>query len=136
MMADRESEYENEQLSESQYPLDESIVCIRGKNGLMTNVPCLVKHHSPTGYEIGYGGSGPADFALNIIENLLRRIGYEGKTTNDTWDKRRIFAKSYELHQDFKWAFVATLPRDGGSIKTNDAIAWIEAHMETQKSMF
>lgn len=138
MLAEHETEkeYADTQLSEADYPLDESIVCIRSANDLMTNVPRLVTHHSPTGYEIAYGGSGPADFALNIVENLLRRIGYKGETTNDTWDKRRIFKKAYELHQDFKWAFVATLPREGGSIKTNDAIAWIEHHIETQKSLF
>lgn len=64
MMAERETEkeYMDGQLSESQYPLDESIVAIRTAQGLMTNVPRLVTHHSPTGYEIAYGGSGPADF--------------------------------------------------------------------------
>lgn len=139
MLAERESgtekEYQDKQLNEAQYPLDESIVAIRTKEGLVTNVPRLVTHHSPTGYEINYGGSGPADFALNIVENLLRRIGYEGETTNDTWDKRRIFAKSWELHQDFKWQFVARLPREGGTIQTNEAIAWIENRLETQKSL-
>lgn len=139
MMADRESREEsgsNRMLDEKQYPLDEAIVCMRDERGTMTNVPWIVKHHSPTGYEFGYGGSGPADLALNIVENLLRRIGYDGEKTNDVWDKSRIFVKAYELHQDFKWAFVASLPRDGGSIKTNTAIAWIEAHLETQKSLF
>ena len=45
-----------------------------------TNVPHLVVHHSPTGYEWGYGGSGPADLALNILEWQLRREGYRGDT--------------------------------------------------------
>lgn len=140
MMAEREmgqEEYKQMQLSETQYPLDESIVAIRDASGnLATNVPSLVTHHSPTGFEIAYGGSGPADFALNIVENLLRRIGYNGQTTSDTWDKRRIFSKSWELHQDFKWQFVASLPKDGGAIPTNEAIAWIEHRLETQKSLF
>jgi len=140
MLAERESEKEKEyadnQLSSADYPLDESIVAIRQNESLYTNVPRLVTHHSPTGYEIAYGGSGPADFALNIVENLLRRIGYKGEKTNDTWDKRPVFKKTFELHQDFKWAFVASMDRNGGAIKTNTAIAWIEAHLETQKTLF
>src|SRR5262245_32530261 len=31
--------------------------------GVITNVPHLVVHHSPDGFEFGYGGSGPADLA-------------------------------------------------------------------------
>ena len=61
-------------------PLDEYVICQRLGNNLITNVPRLVTHHSPDGYEWGYGGSGPADFALNIIENLLKMTGYNGAT--------------------------------------------------------
>lgn len=140
MLAERElenGEYAQAQLNDSEYPLDESIVAIRDANGnLATNVPSVVTHHSPTGFEIAYGGSGPADFSLNIVENLLRRIGYKGEKTNDTWDKRPVFKKSFEIYQDFKWAFIATLPREGGAIPTNAAIAWIESRLETQKTLF
>lgn len=44
-----------------------------------TNVPHLVAHHSPSGFEWGYGGSGPADLALNICQWYLNSIGYEGQ---------------------------------------------------------
>jgi len=33
-----------------------------------TNVPHLVVHHSPSGFEFGYAGSGPADLALNVCQ--------------------------------------------------------------------
>ena len=53
--------------------------------------------HSPAGFEWGYGGSGPADLALNI---LLAASG------------DRDFAAQH--HQAFKWQFVAKLPAEGG----------------------
>ena len=33
---------------------------------VVTNVPHLVVHHSPNGYEFGYGGSGPADLQYEV----------------------------------------------------------------------
>lgn len=46
------------------------IVIERTLNGyvLSTNVPHLVVYYSPSGYEMGYVGNGPADLALNILE--------------------------------------------------------------------
>lgn len=35
-------------------------------SGIRTNVQRLEYRHSPTGFNFGYGGSGPADLALNI----------------------------------------------------------------------
>lgn len=35
-------------------------------SGIRTNVPRSIYKHSPTGYNFGYGGSGPSDFALNV----------------------------------------------------------------------
>ena len=64
--------------------------------------------HSPTGFEWGYGGSGPADLVLNI---LLAASG------------DRDFAAQH--HQAFKWRFVADLPREGGIIRGSDAVEWI-----------
>jgi hypothetical protein len=51
-------------------------------------------NHSPDGYAWGYGGSGPAQLALAV---LLVIKGAE-------------YALSH--HQDFKWAFIAMLPKD------------------------
>lgn len=49
-------------------------------------------NHSPTGFECGYGGSGPAQLALAILANALH-------------DDAAIL-----LHHDFKWQVVAKLP--------------------------
>lgn len=75
----------------------------------VTNVNQRIVDHSPDGFEWGYGGSGPADLALNILSLLLPK------------------RKAYELHQEFKWEFIATMPEKGGIIKKEDIIEWIES---------
>ena len=71
--------------------------------------------HSPSGFEWGYGGSGPADLALNI---LLAASG------------DRDFSAQH--HQAFKWQFVARLPAEGGVIAASEVLDWIaERQAET-----
>jgi hypothetical protein len=36
-------------------------------SGIRTNIQRIEYRHSPTGFNFGYGGSGPADTALNIL---------------------------------------------------------------------
>lgn len=67
---------------------------------MVEGVPHEWVWHSPDGFEWGYGGSGPADLALNILL----------AATED-----RDFAASN--HQAFKWRFVASLPIAGGVIR-------------------
>jgi len=71
------------------------------------NIPHRIIRHSPTGMEWGYGGSGPADFALNILFHF-------------TADK--AFAEQW--HQKFKF-FVAALPQEGGTISGAVIREWI-----------
>lgn len=85
--------------SYSEFDGTEDVVCERRGNGIVTNVQHVWKSHSPTGFEWGYGGSGPADLALNI----LLKFGLSRD-------------EAYRLHQDFKWKFVGALPREGGRI--------------------
>ncbi len=66
--------------------------------------------HSPTGFEWGYNGSGPADLALNI---LYLYVDYPRAT---------------RLHHDFKDAFVARIPRDGGVIMREQIMHWLALH--------
>lgn len=84
-------------------PFDLSVVA--------TNIPWRTVMHSPDGYEWGYAGSGPADFALNI----LLHYGVSP-------------ARADELHQSFKAAFVAGLPARGGHIAGGDIRQWIAHH--------
>lgn len=114
-------------------PMDEFVILERRNGEVVTNVPHVVTHHSPDGYEYGYMGSGCADLALNILENVLRGIGYQGEKTNSVWSKQYIFRLSYRLHQPFKQEFIAPVDRERGAhIYTNDIIRWIE----TQKKVY
>jgi hypothetical protein len=92
----------------------EDIKCSRNKDGIETNVPWRIKKHSPTGMEWGYGGSGPADFALNILSIF---IGQKEAEKN-------------QMYQDFKWRFVSGLPEAGGTIKRLDILQWIADYRE------
>jgi hypothetical protein len=104
---------------------DVGLVCRRLANGEpAANVPHVVVHHSPTGFEWGYSGSGPAELALNVLAILLPHSGgldpwntarLSGTVSNDAWI----------LHQDFKARFIATLPAEGGHVAIEDINAWI-----------
>jgi hypothetical protein len=59
------------------------------------------------GFEWGYGGSGPADLALNILGRFV--------TPRTAW----------LLHQDFKWQFIAPMVESGGSLSANAILGWL-----------
>ena len=70
-------------------------------------------NHSPTGFEWGYGGSGPAQLALALLANALGD------------DDAAI-----RLHQEFKWKVVATLPGAGWTL-TSEQIHTVLAGLQT-----
>jgi Family of unknown function (DUF6166) len=53
-----------------------------------------LRNHSPTGFEWGYGGSGPAQLALALAASRLPD------------------ALAHAIHQHLKWTLVATLDRE------------------------
>ena len=65
-------------------------------------------NHSPSGFEWGYGGSGPAQLALALLADHLG---------NDQ--------EAVRLHQQFKHAIVAGLPRQG----------WVLTSLEIQREV-
>lgn len=71
------------------------------------NVEHRIKKHSPTGFEWRYGGSGPADLALNILLNFVSE------------------EMAYWLHQEFKSQVIASIPEKGGVIKREDIETFI-----------
>ena len=74
---------------------------------------------SPTGFEFGYGGSGPSRRAGMAI--LADCCGDEA-------------AVAY--HQPFKWAVIARLPGPGGSLTSTfvrDALARLQADRAAQQ---
>lgn len=66
-----------------------------------------VVHHSPTGFEWGYGGSGPADLALSILTDAA------GEPTARTW------------YQAFKWDVVAQLDREAWELREEEVVGWL-----------
>ena len=87
------------------------IICRRTEHGPEVNIPHRFVKHSPAGLEWGYGGSGPADLALNALAAYIGR-------------KR---AEKDGLYQEFKWDFIARLPFEGGTIKRDDVMNWLKA---------
>lgn len=85
------------------------IVLTRAADGTASaNVPHALVRHSPTGFEWGYAGSGPAELALNILIKF-------GCSEAEAW----------ELHQEFKVAFIASMPEQGGTIPAETIKAWL-----------
>ena len=60
-------------------------------------------NHSPSGFEWGYGGSGPAQLALAILADHL---GDDQEALN--------------FYQRFKWAVIAELPGRGWTLSSRD----------------
>lgn len=107
-----------------------------------------IKCHSPTGYECGYAGSGPADLALSVLAALIPAISEEEEQaqeelTGEDWDRAmadptrwptnvgpertRVSYLAYRLHQQFKEDFIVRMPKEGGFIAIADIQAWIDA---------
>jgi len=72
-------------------------------NGRPLNPRLDLWNHSPTGFEWGYGGSGPAQLALALLADHLG---------NDH--------EAVVLHQSFKFAVVARLPKRGWSLTSRE----------------
>lgn len=90
---------------------------------VVTNVPRTVIHHSPSGYEFGFGGSGPADLALNVL-NLFVPPGADGLPPVRCY-RHTASRTAWQLHQPFKWKFIGPLPEGGGVLPGTLIRAWI-----------
>jgi len=85
------------------------IICKREPGGpVVYGVGQNWVYHSPTGFAWGYGGSGPADLALNILLAVTK--------DRDT---------AWQYHQDFKWDFIAPMPFEGGEIDVEEVKNWL-----------
>ena len=82
--------------------------------------------HSLTGFEHGYGGSGPADLAIAILVHHLnvKPLGPRpgSQWSGEGWD--RVLA----LYQDFKWQVIAQWPQEKDWVLWSDNIDdWLTA---------
>lgn len=91
------------------YNYKEDIKFWREDNQPKTNIKITNDDfHPEINIDWGTGNSNAAKFAYQI---LLNYCGQE-------------LAK--QLHQEFKWMFIAGAPQKGGTIKNKDIIIWIE----------
>ncbi|MBA3712356.1 MAG: hypothetical protein H0W76_07880 [Pyrinomonadaceae bacterium] len=87
------------------------------------NIRPTVIHHSPSGWEWGYAGSGPSDFALNVLQ-LFVPGDDKGLPSVKCW--RGTCSRFAWLHHiAFKNEFIARLPREGSVIEGATIRAWI-----------
>lgn len=83
-----------------------------------------IVRHSPTGFECGYGGSGPADLALSILADHFGEMAEDMRFPADE-DSMALC-----LHQTFKWKFIAPirLLSGGRSFITGQSIQeWVDS---------
>jgi hypothetical protein len=90
------------------------------------NIPLRHIHHSPAGWSWGYGGSGPADFALNILAHFVDGTKLEFEDPVRLWDGTNVPVVVWNLHQLFKRDFLENLPQDGGETIVGSVIrTWL-----------
>jgi len=86
------------------------------ENGKNLNPLTHVVMHSPTGFEYGYGGSGPSDLALSILVDYFGESKLWKKTmVHDfpTVSKKELEASSSVKHyQEFKQDFIQNRGRN------------------------
>lgn len=94
---------------------DGVLAVIVSPGGRTERLPHVVRH-SPTGFEYGYGGSGPADLALSILTACL------GPETAD------------RLYHDFKWHTVAKQHERAWTITVGAVREWAKAHVAASEA--
>ena len=93
-----------------------------------------VYYHSPAGFDWGYGGSGPAELALNLLLDALEpaeiactRCKGKGRYRGERCYECRglgIADAIWRAHHDFKWHFIAGLPEVRWSLERADVVDW------------
>jgi hypothetical protein len=99
-------------------------------NGLRTPKGCLVtvdgaelqqrldvRKHSPTGFEWGFDGSGPAQLALAMLCDF-----FNGDTD-----------KALEYYQEFKRDIIAPIGQNTWTIKSESIVEWVRHKMRERR---
>jgi hypothetical protein len=107
--------------------LIEGVTCWRAPDGTArSSIPQRHVHYAPEGFDWGFGGSGPADLALNVLA-LFLPLAPEA-TSVALRDGSSVSEAAWALHQEFKYDLIATLPRAGGDISAKTIRAWLITH--------
>lgn len=83
----------------------------------LVDIPQRYVYHSPAGFEWGYGGSGPADLALNILGLFLEA------------------PEAWRLHQDYKQFVICRIPKEGGVIPAASVRTWIQDYWHEERQV-
>ena len=96
------------------------VITVDGDGNVSANIPHTVVEHSPTGYGIGYAGSGPADLALNILNAFIPPCS-DGKPPVKMYAG---FASetAARYHQEVKDVFIATMGKNGGTVSREEVL--------------
>jgi hypothetical protein len=107
--------------------LIEGVTCWRAPDGTArSSIPQRHVHYAPEGFDWGFGGSGPADLALNVLA-LFLPLAPEA-TSVALRDGSSVSEAAWALHQAFKYDLLVTLPRSGGHLTPETIRAWITTH--------
>jgi len=79
--------------------------------------------HSPTGFEWGYGGSGPADLAYAILRDYLGQ--HAGQPMSRARWHEAMDNVAEALHQEFKSAFVTYFAERCWHLSAASVEAWL-----------
>jgi hypothetical protein len=105
----------------------EGVTCWRTPDGTArSSIPQRHVHYAPTGFDWGFGGSGAADLALNILARFFPLI--PDATGVALRDGSSVSEGAWALHQAFKYDLIATLPRAGGHLTAKMIEDWITTH--------
>jgi hypothetical protein len=107
--------------------LIEGVICWRAPDGTAkSSIPQQHVHYAPKGFDWGFGGSGAADLALNVLALFLPlAVDATGVALRDGTS---VSEAAWALHQAFKYDLIATLPRAGGDISAGTIRAWVATH--------
>ena len=103
------------------------LICERDGFLAKANVDHDIMYHSPAGFEWGYGGSGPSELALNVMNQVLP-IGCDEQEPV-TMGGEKVSWAAHRLYQRFKWEFIEEIPPEGGHIPLGDICAWVEEQL-------
>src|SRR5262245_31982078 len=130
-MREKMARYNREHLLEPEFDGTNDVLWRRDESGFHTNVRQRVMHHSPEGFEIGYAGSGPADFALNIAAALFPAL--EGEESEKCF-YGKVSREAWLLHQKFKFKFLAAADRNAGKIRREEIEGFLGASSDEDRA--
>lgn len=122
----REKGYETITLTPT-FRRGQSLIWERDEEGrLLINVALQAIEHSPTGFEISYPGSGPADLALNAMAAIFPVADESDEANITRCFKGAVSNEAWRLHQPFKFQFLIDVNKQEGEITWEAIAAWLK----------